>query len=117
MLKQSVEVDADLAIVSADREGIIREWNEVAALIFGYSAQEAVGRTIDFLMPPEERNDHWHNYRHAMETNIMNYSPDHILDIEGVRKDGTRVHLEAMLIACHDPAGRISRVTAALRLV
>ncbi len=106
-----------LARVTADREGIIREWNAVAAEVFGYTAEEVVGQKIDLIMPEEERDDHWRSYRRVMETNVIHYTPDHILDIEGVRKDGSRVHLDAMLTTTRDASGRISAVTASLREV
>lgn len=112
----STEADDQLAaIVTADRAGIIRAWNSAAARIFGYTEREAIGQTIDLIVPPEERGDHWHNYRRVIDSNLINYSPDHILDVEGLRKDGTRVHLDAMLIACHDKNGRIIAITATLR--
>ena len=104
-----------VAVVVADRDGVIREWNEMAERIFGYSATEAIGQTIDFLMPEAERADHWRNYQRVMTTNIMNYTPDHILDIEGVRQDGSRVPLDAMLTAIRDPSGRIRAITATMR--
>src|SRR3974377_2420685 len=75
-----------VAVVGADRDGFIPEWNDMAERIFGYSATEAIGKTIDFLMPEAERADHWRNYQRVMTTNIINYTPDHILDIEGVRQ-------------------------------
>ncbi len=103
------------AVVVADRDGVIREWNGAAESIFGYSAPEAIGQTIDLLMPEAERADHWRNYRRVIATNIMNYTPDHILDIEGVRRDGVRVHLDAMLTAVRDPSGRIVAITATMR--
>jgi PAS domain S-box-containing protein len=103
------------AVVVADRDGIIREWNNMAERIFGYSATEAIGKTIDFLMPEAERADHWCNYQRVMTTNIMNYTPDHILDIEGVRQDGSHVPLDAMLTATRDPSGRICAITATMR--
>ena len=103
------------AVVVADRDGVIREWNEMAERIFGYSATEAIGQTIDFLIPEAERADHWRNYQRVMTTNIMNYTPDHILDIEGVRQDGSRVPLDAMLTAIRDPSGRICSITATMR--
>jgi len=67
------------AVVSADREGIIRDWNETAE--------------------QEERADHWRNFRRVMATGVLNYRPDHVLDIDGLRRDGTRVMLDAALIA------------------
>ena len=53
----------------------------------------------------------------AGHTNIINYSPDHILDVEGVRKDGSRVALDAMLKATRDASGHITAITAHLREV
>ncbi len=103
------------AVIVADRDGIIREWSVAAERIFGYSATEAIGRTLDLIVPEEERADHWRNYRRVIATNIMNYSPDHILDVEGLRKDGSRVPLDAMLKATYDESRRITAVTALLR--
>ena len=105
------------AVIVADRDGVIREWNEVAEHIFGYSAADAIGQTIDLVVPPEERADHWRNYRRVMATNIMNYTPDHILDVEGIRRDGRRVQLDAMLTAIRNSSGIISAITAVMRQV
>jgi PAS domain S-box-containing protein len=113
-----VEAEAEpRAVIVADRDGVIRDWNPVAERIFGYSAVEAIGQTLDLVMPEEERADHWRNYRRVMTTNIMNYSPDHILDVEGMRQDGSRVPLDAMLKPTRDASGRITAITAILREV
>ena len=114
--QQSAQLDSELkAMIVADRDGIIREWNVAAQRIFGYCAAEAIGRTLDLVVPEEERADHWRNYRRVIATNIINYSPDHILDVEGVRKDGSRVPLDAMLKPTRDASGRITAITALLR--
>jgi PAS domain S-box-containing protein len=62
------------AVVVADRDGIIREWSPAAERIFGYSTAEAIGQTLDLIVPEEERADHWHSYRHVMATNIKLHS-------------------------------------------
>jgi len=103
------------AVIVADRDGIIREWNPAAQRIFGYSAADAIGRTIDLVVPEEERADHWRGYRRVMATNVINYSPDHILDVEGMRQDGSRVPLDVMLKPIRDRSGRITGITAVLR--
>lgn len=99
-------------MIVADREGVILEWNEAAAAIFGYSATQAIGQNIDLVVPEEERADHWRGYQRVFATNLINYSPDHILDVEGVRQDGTRVPLDAMLRPVYDKAGRIVAIAA-----
>jgi PAS domain S-box-containing protein len=103
------------AVVSADREGIIRDWNETAEHIFGHSAGQAIGRTLDLIVPEEERANHWRNFRRVMATGVLNYRPDHVLDIEGLRRDGTRVMLDAALIAIPDEAGGLVGITAIMR--
>ena len=103
------------AVVSADRNGIIREWNETAEGIFGHTAIDAVGQTLDLVVPMEERADHWRNYRRVMASGVLNYRPDHVLDVEGLRQNGTRVKLDVALIPIRDPAGYLVGITAIMR--
>ena len=112
---QQAQVDADGAVIAADRDGVIREWNPVAERIFGHSAEEAIGQTLNLVVPPEERADHWRNYRRVMATGILNYSPDHVLDVEGLRKDGARVWLDVMLKPMHNSSNRLTGIVAVLR--
>ncbi len=105
------------AVISADREGVIREWNVIAEDIFGHTSNDAVGQTLDLVIPSEERADHWRNYRRVMASGILNYRPDHILDVEGVRWNGTRVKLDVALIAIRDPSGHLVGITAIMREV
>ena len=49
-----------------------------------------------------------------MATGVLNYRPDHVLDIEGLRRDGTRVMLDAALIAIHEAGGLVG-ITAIIR--
>jgi hypothetical protein len=50
-----------------------------------------------------------------MATGLLNYRPDHVLDVEGLRRDGTRVRLDVALIAIPDDAGRLVGITAIMR--
>jgi PAS domain S-box-containing protein len=102
-------------VVSADREGIIRDWNETAECVFGHNANQAIGQTLDLLVPEEERADHWRNFRRVMATGVLNYRPDHVLDVEGLRRDGTRVMLDVALLPIHDETGRLVGITAIMR--
>jgi len=103
------------AVISADRDGIIREWNKTAERIFSHNAADAIGQTLDLVIPAEERADHWRNYRRVMATGVLNYRPDHVLDVEGLRRDGTRVMLDVALISIRDQAGRLVGITAIMR--
>jgi PAS domain S-box-containing protein len=103
------------AVISADRDGVIREWNAIAELIFGHAASDAVGQTLDLIVPAEEREEHWRNYRRVMASGVLNYRPDYILDVEGLRRNNTRVKLDVALIAIRDPAGGLIGITAIMR--
>ncbi len=57
----------DHALVAADSTGVIRVWSPGAEKLFGHPATEAVGRTLDLIVPEEFRAQHWQGFRHAME--------------------------------------------------
>jgi PAS domain S-box-containing protein len=114
-IAQTALAPGPYAVVSADRDGIIRDWNAVAESIFGHAASEAIGRSLDLIIPEEERGDHWRNYRRAMATGILNYRPDHVLDVEGLRRNGERVSLDVALIPERDPGGYLVGITAVIR--
>ena len=103
------------AVVSADRDGVMYEWNATAERIFGHAAKDAVGQTLDLIVPAEERADHWRNYRRVIASGALNYRPNHVLDVEGLRRDGTRVKLDVALIPIRDPAGHLVGITAIMR--
>jgi PAS domain S-box-containing protein len=59
------------AVVMADPEGIVRHWSPGARTLFGYEPEEAVGRTLDVIVPPEFREKHWAGLRQAAATGQM----------------------------------------------
>src|SRR5688500_10225165 len=61
------------AVVFADREGIIREWNESATAIFGHARDEAVGQTLDLIVPERFREAHWRGYDRALADGDTKY--------------------------------------------
>jgi PAS domain S-box-containing protein len=54
------------AVVIADAAGVIRFWSVGAEKAFGHVAGQAVGQTLDLIVPPEHRQAHWTGFRHAM---------------------------------------------------
>lgn len=76
------------AIITVDGNGSIVSWNSAAEKIFGYRAAEMMGRHIDTIITEENLEKHDFNRIIDREISIM------VTDVEGVRKDGTRVPLE-----------------------
>jgi PAS domain S-box-containing protein len=49
--------DSDDAIIGKTLEGIITSWNGGAERIYGYTAEEAIGRTVAMLVPPDREDE------------------------------------------------------------
>jgi PAS domain S-box-containing protein len=113
LLKQTVN-DAPDAILISDREGIIRFWNRGAEQMFGHSAAEAVGRSLDLIIPENIRSRHWEGYRRVMASGEMKYSTG-LLSSPGVRKDGSRISLEFSMVLLHDEAGAMQGCASIMR--
>jgi PAS domain S-box-containing protein len=103
------------AIVAADAEGIIRFWNPGAVRIFGFTEAEAVGRSLDIIIPERLRARHWEGYAATMRTGRSRYGEGDVLAVPGLRKDGSQVSVEFTLMALHDAAGRITGLVAVMR--
>lgn len=107
--------DAPDAIVYADAQGVIRFWNRGAAQIFGWSAAEAVGRSLDIIIPERLRERHWEGWRRVMATGTSRYAAGETLAVPGQRKDGTRVSLEFTILPFPAEGGGVAGMAAILR--
>lgn len=109
-----VVAGASDAILFADREGILRLWNRGAEEMFGWSAAEAVGKSMDLIIPERLRARHWEGWRRVMETGVTRYGKD-VLAVPAVRKDGTTISIEFTIQLLRDDAGRILGPAAIVR--
>jgi len=75
------------AIVAADAQGKIVLWNPAAERIFGFSPAEALGRSLDLIIPERQRGRHWDGYQKTMATGITKYGAD-LLRVPALHKDG-----------------------------
>jgi PAS domain S-box-containing protein len=55
------------AVVETDTDGLIIRWNSGAETLLGYSAEDAVGRPVDLIIPEHLRAAHWAGFRRAMQ--------------------------------------------------
>lgn len=92
---------SDDAIVSKSLEGTIMSWNRSAERMFGYSAAEAIGRSILLIVPPDRRAE-----EEKVLTSICAGLP---MEMETVRrrKDGTLINISLKVSPIKDAAGRI----------
>lgn len=112
---RSLAENAPDAIIFADAEGAIRFWNKGATRIFGFAAEEALGRSLDIIIPEKLRERHWQGYRAVMQSGQSRYGAGDLLAVPGLRKDGARVSLEFTVLPFRGPDGRIDGIAAILR--
>lgn len=113
LLQQLVDNAPD-AILISDRKGIIRFWNDGAERMFGHTAAEAVGQSLDLIIPENLRARHWEGYWRVMATGETKYKTG-LLSSPGIRKDGSRVSLEFSMVLLRDEAGTMVGVGSVLR--
>ena len=114
-LAQSVLATRSDAIIATDRDGVIVFWNPGAARIFQYAENEAIGRSLDLIIPERLRARHWSGYRQFIATGRSRYGEGDLLAVPGVRKDGTRLSLEFTIVPLKDGDGRVAGVAALMR--
>ena len=106
---------SDDSIVSIDLDGIIRSWNKGAERIFGHAESEAIGQSLDLIIPSALRQRHWDGFGETMRTGKTRYGAGDILAVPALRKDGARISVEFTIVPFHDAAGGMLGIAAILR--
>jgi PAS domain S-box-containing protein len=109
-----VEGCAD-AIVYAGAAGVIRFWNEGAIRIFGYAAGEALGASLDLIIPDRLRPRHWQGYDEVLHGRESRYGHGDLLAVPSLHKDGRQSSVEFTILPFHDAAGGMIGIAAILR--
>ena len=112
-LYQLVERVGD-AIVVADADEKIVLWNPAATRIFGYSEQEALGQTLDLIVPERQRQKHNEGYGRSMETGATRYGTS-LLKVPAKHKDGRILSIAFTVGMLFDASGKASGVVAIIR--
>jgi len=94
----------DLAdgLVIADGEGTITFWIDAATRIFGWSAAEAVGGSLDLIIPERLRGRHWAGYQRVMATGETHYG-DSLLEVPALQRDGRPLSIAFTVTLLHQP--------------
>lgn len=114
-IAQAILVTRSDAIIAADREGIIRFWNPGAERIFGYADVEAIGRSLDLVIPQRLRQRHWDGFRRTMETGHSRYGEGDVLSVPAIRKDGATISVEFTIVPLKTERGSMSGMVAIMR--
>ena len=102
------------AVIVSDRLGVILYWNRAAEAMFGHPAAEAVGQSLDLIIPERFRARHWEGYRTVMSTGVTRYGRE-LLAVPAIRKDGGLISLEFSITLLRDDTGELTGAAAIIR--
>lgn len=102
------------AIIFADVQGVIRVWNNAAMDIFGYRSDEAMGRSLDIIIPAHLRNAHWDGFRGAVATGHTKHERN-ALKTRASHKAGQELYVSLAFSVVKDRAGKAIGAMATAR--
>ena len=112
-LQQLVGCVGDAIIVADANEKIVL-WNPAATRIFGYSEDEALGNTLDLIVPERQRQKHNEGYNHSMVTGTTRYGTS-LLKVPAKHKDGGALSIAFTVGMLFDALGKANGVVAIIR--
>lgn len=103
------------AVVASDRAGRIVFWNPGAARIFGFTAEEAMGQSLDIIIPEPFRARHWDGYHQTVASGESRYGAGDLLAVPGLCKDGRKISIEFTIVLLKDKSGRVEGMASSIR--
>jgi PAS domain S-box-containing protein len=111
--QQLIEVIGD-AIVVADTSGAINVWNPAAEHLFGFTQAEALGSSLDLIIPERLRVRHWAGFGKTMATGETRYAHD-VLRVPAVHKDGRALSIAFTVGLLYGPQREVIGIAAVIR--
>jgi PAS domain S-box-containing protein len=103
------------AVVYSDRDGVVRYWNLGAERMFGHTAAEAIGQSLDLIIPEGLRARHWTGFHETMRTGQTRYGDGQILSVPAIGKDGKRISVAFTIVPFVDDNGSMNGIAAIMR--
>lgn len=111
--EQLVAVIGDAVVVS-DPAGAITLWNAAAERMFGFTAAETMGRSLDIIIPERQRQRHWDGYEKTMATGQTRYGHE-LLRVPAVHKDGHSLSIAFTVALLRGTDGAVTGIVAVVR--
>jgi PAS domain S-box-containing protein len=112
-LNQLVAAVAD-AVVVTDASGAIALWNAAAERMFGFAASEALGQSLDLIIPERLRQRHWEGFHRTMLTGQTKYGTD-LLRVPAMDKGGRTLSIAFTVALLPAPDGQPAAIAAVIR--
>ena len=103
------------AILICDHAGTVRYWNVAAERVFGFRGTEALGVSMNLIIPERLRTRHWAAWEATMRTGVTRYGEGQLLAVPALHKDGRQVSIEFSIQLVKDADGQIEWVVAVIR--
>ena len=103
------------AILICDRAGTVRYWNAAAERVFGFWGTDALGVSMNLIIPERLRARHWAGWEAAMTTGVTRYGEGQLLAVPALHKDGREISIEFSIQLLRDADGEIEWVVAVVR--
>lgn len=111
--QQLVEAIGD-AVVVCDAAGAIVVWNDAAVRIFGFTRDEALGKSLDLIVPERQRQRHWDGYNKSMATGETRYGSE-LLRVPALHKEGRALSIAFTVAMLRGADGKVDAIVAVIR--
>lgn len=101
-------------LVVCDAAGAIVFWNAAATRIFGFTEAEALGSSLDLVIPQRQQQRHWDGYHQTMATGRTRYGSD-VLRVPALHKEGKPLSIAFTVALLHGPDGKVAAIAAVVR--
>jgi PAS domain S-box-containing protein len=102
------------AVVICNRDGVIRFWNAAAERLFGFTKTEALGKSLDLIIPERLRASHWAGFKKAMASGNTRYNGE-MLRVPAVQKNGRPLSIAFSVALLFGTDRRVTGITAVIR--
>jgi PAS domain S-box-containing protein len=100
--------------VVCDAAGAITVWNDAAVRMFGFTRDDAMGKSLDLIIPERQRPRHWDGYHKTMSTGHTRYGSD-LLRVPALHKDGRTLSIAFTVAMLQDEDRKVTAIVAVIR--
>ena len=108
---QAVVDQAPVSIIVAGRDGNIVAWNRASEALFGFSAGEVIGHSLDVIIPEHLRRAHWEGFDRSLASGTTKYAGQ-VMTTRATTKDGRKLYVEFSFGILADAGGQVTAVMA-----
>lgn len=102
------------AIIVSDASGAIALWNPASERMFGFTESEALGQSLDLIIPERQRQRHWDGYHKTMQTGQTRYGSD-VLRVPALHKDGRALSIAFTVALLYSAEKMVTGIVAIIR--